>query len=420
MSRVVCNICGTSYAAADDKCPICGYAKNGENVKSAPKTKVIEEVNTESEVAVSAASHSYVKGGRYSKANVKKRNQGRAPAGGYSSGSSSNKKKSSNVGAIIIIVVLMLAILCVLGYIALRFFIPNDFLYEGFNGMGTEQQVEEQQGPVTEPEDTQPSLACTAVRLGSTEIHLEDIGSTQKLNVSLDPADTIDQVIYSSSDDSVATVTADGVVTSVGEGTATITVTCGPATAQCTVICTIPEPEFELTLNRKEITFTEAEQTWLLYDGEIPAEEIVWISDDSSVATIENGNVIAVGEGDTFVYGIYSEQSVSCEIHCIFEAEPEEETGNVSEAEGDSDKTYSLYNPYNPRNASDVTIGVGEKFNLMLVDENKEEAPNVQWSVTDESVCSVKDGFITGLKGGMVEVTATCNGKTYTCIVRVA
>ena len=420
MSRVVCNVCGTSYSASADMCPICGYAKNGENVKAVPKAKAVEEVKTVQEVTVAAAasSSSHVKGGRYSKANVKKRNKGKPPVESYNAYDGRRKKQSSNAVAIVIIVILLLAIISVLGYIALRFFIPNDFLYEGF---GPSQEIEAPVDPTDEePQQTEPSLDCTGITLDVSEVLLDDIGITHKLTVSLEPAQTEDPVYFTSSDESVAIVSDDGTITAAGEGSAVITVTCGAVSAQCNVTCTVPEPVIELTLNRKEITFTAEGQSWVIYDGEIPVDEIVWVSDDNSVATIADGKVVAVAEGDTQVYAIYDEQSVSCEIHCKFEEESEEETGNVTEAESDPNKTYSLYNPFNPRNASDVTIGVGEKFMLMLVDENQNEVKGVQWSVTNEGICTVVDGFITGVRYGMTEVVATYNGKTYTCIIRVA
>ena len=56
------------------------------------------------------------------------------------------------------------------------------------------------------------------------------------LTATATPTDTTDEVLWSSSDESVATV-ADGVVTVVGLGSATITATCGEQTATCAVSC---------------------------------------------------------------------------------------------------------------------------------------------------------------------------------------
>ena len=114
MSKVICAICGTSYPDNTDSCPVCGYAQT-------PEVE-IEEVSD-------PAGYVPVKGGRFSASNVKKRNAVTPafakPAEKPAKNQNTNHK--SNVGAIILIVLLLLAIIAVAGYIALRFFIPNDF-----------------------------------------------------------------------------------------------------------------------------------------------------------------------------------------------------------------------------------------------------------------------------------------------------
>lgn len=61
-------------------------------------------------------------------------------------------------------------------------------------------------------------------------------GETVKLEYAVSPADNnIDAATYTSSDENVLTVDADGVVTGVGTGTATVTISHGSATDTCTV-----------------------------------------------------------------------------------------------------------------------------------------------------------------------------------------
>lgn len=59
----------------------------------------------------------------------------------------------------------------------------------------------------------------------------------QQILVQALPAGATGQVTYSSSDPTVATVGATGLVASVGEGEAYITVSCGEASVQCPVRC---------------------------------------------------------------------------------------------------------------------------------------------------------------------------------------
>ena len=58
MDRIICDICGCEYEQTAERCPICGYPRQG------------SEKNA---VAAGAAERTKVKGGRYSSKNVKKR-----------------------------------------------------------------------------------------------------------------------------------------------------------------------------------------------------------------------------------------------------------------------------------------------------------------------------------------------------------
>ena len=62
MSKIICEVCGTSYPETANQCPICGC------VRPADATSV------ETDTAVETG-YTYVKGGRFSKANVRKRNR---------------------------------------------------------------------------------------------------------------------------------------------------------------------------------------------------------------------------------------------------------------------------------------------------------------------------------------------------------
>jgi len=416
VNKVVCNLCGTSYPENAAQCPICGYARSAE----VPSTRSGE------------GTYTYVKGGRFSKANVKKRNQ--TAHASLDNTALSDRKRSgygrkSPTGLIVLVIILLLAIVAVAGYIALRFFLPNDFIYEGLNNLKLPSAATEQDVSPTDPvedietgpiEEVEPDLSCTAVSFIESDINFDAIGAQVQLAVQLEPTNTTDNVVYSSSDESIATISNTGLVTSVSEGTAVITVVCGEVSADCIVICTVPTEEedtVELTLNRKEITFDIEGQSWLLYDGEIPVADIVWTSDDDTVATISDGKVVAVGNGDTTVHGAYDGVTASCVIHCKLDEESSSEAGNISEAGGETKRTYKLYNPTGY--ADDVTIKVDGKFTLMLVDEDKNEITDAEWSVENKKICSYKDGIVKGLKSGTTEVTATYEGTTYKCIVRV-
>ena len=64
MDKIICDVCGTSYAENTSQCPICGLAR-----PSKPKAAPSAESDS--------GSYTYVKGGRFSSGNVRKRNADR-------------------------------------------------------------------------------------------------------------------------------------------------------------------------------------------------------------------------------------------------------------------------------------------------------------------------------------------------------
>lgn len=79
--------------------------------------------------------------------------------------------------------------------------------------------------------------ACTSIELNKATDEIKAIGSTSTLIATVTPADTTDTIIWSSSDNEVATVSG-GVITAVGCGVATITAECGEFSDSCVVTVT--------------------------------------------------------------------------------------------------------------------------------------------------------------------------------------
>ena len=88
-----------------------------------------------------------------------------------------------------------------------------------------------------------PTVGVTGVTLNKTTLPLT-VGDTETLTATVAPTDASNKAVtWKSSKESVATVDADGKVTAVGAGTATITVTTtdGEKTATCKVTVTEPD-----------------------------------------------------------------------------------------------------------------------------------------------------------------------------------
>jgi hypothetical protein len=237
------------------------------------------------------------------------------------------KDSGSNKGLVITAILLVIAIIAMLIYIYVTFLMPTAQKPE--ETKDTTPAIPEQ---TTTAPTTAPDLSCKGLVLSETEITLEDEGASWLLNVTTDPVDTTDSIVFASENAAIAEVSAEGKITAVSAGETVITVTCGDVVASCKVVCnivpettepptTVPpttEKVIELKLNRSDITFSSKGEAWPLYNGEIPLTDITWSVGNENVATIKNGTVRAVGPGTTTVYAEYNGQKVSCIIRCNF------------------------------------------------------------------------------------------------------
>lgn len=421
MSKIICDVCGTSYPETAAQCPICGCVRPGE----------IQSVM--GDTSEGNGGYTYVKGGRFSKSNVRKRNK----SAGYEQPPvqppmDDNSEMKENKGLIITAIVLLLAIIAVVVYIAVQFFLPDS----GGNKDTTAGTDPKQ--PSTS-ESTVLTVPCEKLKLDVTKITFDKQNVARMIYATAEPSNTTDEIVFKSSDETVVTVNENGKVIPVGSGSAIITVTCGDVKAECAVECNfeIPtestpptdpsqgatEPEEKFRLNREDITFSYKGDSWMLYSGNLGLTQITWTSDDESIATIKNGKVIAVGKGTTNVHAEYNGQKVSCIIRCVFADSADSNTGssgNVTEDGGSAGTsgTYALKNTVGGPN-DDVTLSVGGAFTMQLVDANGNVINDATWTAADPSVCTVSGGTVTGVGAGNTTVTVSFNGETHSFTVRV-
>ena len=93
-------------------------------------------------------------------------------------------------------------------------------------------------------DDGDSRVPATAVVLDCTEKELA-VGETLQLTATPAPANTTDDVVWSSDAEEFATVSELGLVTAVAAGTAKISATYGSVSATCTVHVSEPDPEPE-------------------------------------------------------------------------------------------------------------------------------------------------------------------------------
>ena len=254
-----------------------------------------------------------------------------------------------------------------------------------------------------------PTLA-ESITLDKIEISLEATETATLLVTVLPELTTDKSVEWSSSDESVATIDANGLVTAIAVGEATITATTADGsnlTASCkvTVVPTLAET---ITLDKTEISL-EATETATLIAIVLPElvtdKSVEWSSSNESVAVVdENGVVTAVAVGEATITATTvddSNLSATCKVTVIptlvVSIELDQTEASVEE-KSDLQLTATIL----PEHAT-----------------NKE----VAWSSSDKWVATVDNtGLVTIHSAGEVIITATTTDGTNlsaTCRINV-
>ena len=203
----------------------------------------------------------------------------------------------------------------------------------------TEPSTDPTEPTTTEPA-TEPGVPCTSLSLVGSMEKLTFKGQYWRLMVKAEPEDTTDKVVYTSGNESVVTIDEYGRVTAVGEGETTIVVTCGDKRLETPAVVSFQAETTEPTAATAPVAGTPAETTPIVIggntgltdltierrgvyitlelEGGIAAEDVRWTTSDSSVATVYNGNVTAIGEGLCVITAEYNGQTTQCVIRCKF------------------------------------------------------------------------------------------------------
>ncbi len=258
-------------------------------------------------------------------------------------------------------------------------------------------------------------ILATSITLNEEIASITASDETVALIATVEPSDVTDgSVTWLSSDEGVAIVSSEGVVTAVANGTAIITATTNDGTelsATCTVTVNIPVPATGITLDVEEITLIAAGETVALTATVEPSDvtdgSVTWTSSDEGVAIVSSeGVVTAVANGTAIITATTNdgtELSATCTVTVNI---PVPATGITLDVEeitlAAAGETVVLTATVEP---TDVTDG------------------SVTWTSSDESVAIVSsEGVVTAVANGTAVITATTNDGTElsaTCIVLV-
>ena len=245
----------------------------------------------------------------------------------------------------------------------------------------------------------------TGITLNTQETSIKK-GDTADLDVIYTPEDTTDDktVTWTSSDDEIATVDENGGVTALKDGERTITATVGSHTAECLVH--VREVPLEgIDLDKTAITMNKGDKSEALvvsYNPEDTTDDktVTWSSENEDIATVEDGVVTAVGAGTTNITAKVGEFTATCEVTVVVPLESISVKADGATDSLEVDDTVNLTVEYSP---ADTTV-----------------ERDVTWTSSDDTVATVdENGTVTAVKGGTATITATVNGISATCDIKV-
>lgn len=156
---------------------------------------------------------------------------------------------------------------------------------------------------VTYTPDPGGEVSVTQVTISPTSVNMT-VGDTKQFSVKIDPANATNQeVSWSSSDPSVASIDSKGLVTAKAEGKATITVTAndGGVSSKATVTVnnkTVPVTGVSVSPASLSMEIGESKALSVTVSPSDATDKTYTVtSDNTSVAEVSNGNVIAKGAG---------------------------------------------------------------------------------------------------------------------------
>ncbi len=352
MSKIICEICGTKYPDTAEKCPICGCSRDAA-ADFLGDDFLTEEVDEE----ISG------KGGRFS--NKKKKEifdfdevntaieeeEVAEEENPYDEEEEYEEEGGHNTFVVILLTILIVALLAAAGFLFVKYFLPNMNQDEETLPAVTTEAVEE----TTTAPTTEPTVPCQMLVLTSGTAELSEVGQNFLLHVQATPEDTTDVIVYTSENESVATVTEDGKVTAVGEGETVILITCGNIQTTCPVIVefveeTVPPTEETVDETTDETTDESTDETGaeedskteikngitlklkqtdirlgvyykyqLMLDCGLDQNDVEWRSEHPHIATVdEMGVITAVKDGTTAIVAKYGDQEVTCIVRCTY------------------------------------------------------------------------------------------------------
>lgn len=252
-----------------------------------------------------------------------------------------------------------------------------------------------------EAKENKDNIPVNSVVLNKFELILEP-GQSEMLVASVKPDNATDKtVIWSSSDENVASVNSEGKVEAKKEGTAIITAKAGEKEDKCKVLVqssTVAVSSVVLDKTEIELEIGGSEQlTATVLPEDATDKTVHWSCSNTSVATVSDGVVTAVSAGECDVMAKVEDKEAHCKV--TVKAKADEYTVTMSKTE--------------------LSIVVGQEFQLKRTVTPEVVNVTSVWTSSNPAVATVTKGKVTGVSAGQVTITVDVLGYTAKCEVTV-
>ena len=238
------------------------------------------------------------------------------------------------------------------------------------------------------------SMAVNSLRMNTVQLTINQ-GSTKVLSVSFNPSSAKDYytIKWTSSNNRVATVDENGVVTGVGAGNATITASAGgkKATAAVTVKGSGTTENITSVKISNCPTSLLVNQKYTLRATTTPANgKVTWYTSNSNVSTVSNGTLTPKKTGTVRISAVAGGKEAICQIII---------TDGIS-----------------LNGCPTGYLNIGKTFTL-YADVQSGAIPT--WSSSNTNIATVSNGKVTTKAAGTAKITASASGKSTTCTIDV-
>lgn len=253
-------------------------------------------------------------------------------------------------------------------------------------------------------------LAVSSIEFKEDSSYIEhiDLGERKMLEVLIKPAESLADVTWSSSDESVVTVDHKGKIYGAGVGQAVITCSAGKVSAEYTVkVCSVNLPTSITITNAENAQNMKIGESFYLQSEVLPRYadngQMYWKSSDKSIVTVdEQGLVTARNVGTAKILGYVYNSKYKDFSALPQEGDPLTAVVNVSVVESADAVTLE-------QAPTKVKLGTKATFTAKTTLKGEPLPQDVTWSSSNRSVASINGatGVLTPVKPGKTTICAS-------------